>query len=324
MARISGHGRKKNGYGACPPQLSREIPLDGTGDMSLMTSGLYYITEAEDDFGPCLVLQGSWSDDLMEVIEAESISVLRLSYMAGWKEKDVSFLAKLQDSGLRGVEIYAWDVRDITPMRHLTNLEYIGLQCALTKAPDFSQFKQLTHLFLFWRPQAKSVFDCSGLRLLNIVNYPTEDLQDLKALAGLRHLQITSRKLASLAGIEALRTLKTLDLAECPKLESLSGLEKCRELQAVELQNCKKVRSVSTLGALEGLRKVVLTDCGTIESLRPLAKCRLLEDLFFIGDTNVEDGELTPLLEAPELKKMWFADRRHYSHTRDQVAAMLA
>jgi hypothetical protein len=289
-----------------------------------MTNNLYFITEAEDDFGPCLVLKGPWSDDFIDVIREENISVLRLTESMGWKEKDISFLEKLKGIGLRGVEVYAWDVKDITPLINLPDLEYIGLQCEFTKAPDFSSFKNLTHFFLFWRPKAETVFGCSGLKLLNVVNYPSEDLQDIKNISGLRRLQLTSRKLVSIAGIESLQSLRILDLAECTKLESLTGIEKCQELQVFELENCKKVNDVSSLGELASLRDVVLTDCGKVKSLQPLAKCRLLESLTFVGDTNVEDGELTPLLGMPELKRMWFADKRHYSHKRDQVKAMLS
>ena len=113
-------------------------------------------------------------------------------------------------------------------------------------------------------------------------------------------------------------------MAECPKLETLTGIEKCQELQVVELENCKRVSDVSSLGELANLRDVVLMDCGKVKSLQPLAKCRSLESVTFAGDTNVEDGELTPLLDIPELKRMWFVDKRHYSHKRDQVEAILS
>lgn len=289
-----------------------------------MTNDLYYIAEVENDMGLALVLKDSWSDDFIDVIKTENVSVLRLTESMGWKEKDISFLEKLQGIGLRGVEVYAWDVKDITPLQYLPELEYIGLQSEFTKAPDFSAFENLTHLFLFWRLKAKTVFDCFGLKLLNVVNYPDADFKNLKNMTGLRRLQITSRKLVSLAGIESLKDLRILDLAECPKVEALVGIKNCQELQVVELENCKKVADVSSLGELTNLRDVALTDCGKIKSLQPLAKCRLLESLTFVGDTNVEDGELAPLLELPELKKMWFADKRHYTHKRAQVAAMLS
>lgn len=289
-----------------------------------MTKDLYFIDEAENDMGRCLVLKAPWSDGFIDIIRKESISVLRLTESMGWKGNDISFLEELQDVGLRGVEVYAWGVKDITPLQFIPGLEYLGLQCEFTKAPDFSNFDQLKICKLLWRPKAQTVFDCSGLKLLNVVNYPDEDLKNLKNMTGLRRLQITSRKLVSLAGIESLKGLRILDLAECPKLGSLTGIEKCQELQVVELENCKKVDDVSSLGELASLRDVVLTDCGKVKSLQPLAKCRLLESLTFAGDTNVEDGELTPLLEIPELKKMWFVDKRHYTHKRDQVATMLS
>lgn len=289
-----------------------------------MTNDLYFIDEAENDMGRCLVLKAPWSDDFIDVLKAENISVLRLTESMGWKGESISFLEKLQDVGLRGVEVYAWNVKDITPLQYLPELEYIGLQCEFTKAPDFSNFSHLKICKLLWRPKAKTVFACSGLKLLNIVNYPVEDLQDLKNMTGLRRLQITSRKLVSLAGIESLQSLRILDLAECPKLETLTGIEKCQELQVVELENCKRVSDVSSLGELANLRDVVLMDCGKVKSLQPLAKCRSLESVTFAGDTNVEDGELTPLLDIPELKRMWFVDKRHYSHKRDQVEAILS
>ena len=200
----------------------------------------------------------------------------------------------------------------------------MGLQCEFTKAPDFSRFDRLKICKLLWRPMAKTILDCSGVKLLNVVNYPAEDLQKLTNMTGLRRLQISSRKLVSLAGIESLPSLRIMDLAECPKLESLTGIETCQGLQVVELENCKKVNDISSLGELANLRDVVLTNCGKVKSLQPLAKCRLLESVTFAGDTNVEDGELTPLLDMPELKRMWFVDKRHYSHKRDQVEAMLS
>lgn len=288
-----------------------------------MNSDLYFIDEAENDMGRCLVLKSPWSDDFINVIRKESISVLRLTESMGWRSNEISFLEKLKDVGLRGVEIYAWGVKDITPLSFLSGLEYLGLQCEFNKTPDFSNFEKLRICKLVWRPAAKSVFGCLNLQLLNIVNYPFEDLSNLNEIVGITRLQITSKKLVSLAGIESLQSLKVLDLAECPNLEYLTGIEKCQQLQVVEIENCKKITEVSNLGELANLRALTLTDCGKLKTLRPLVNCRSLENLTFGGDTNIEDGELDPLLNIPELKKMWFVDKRHYSHKRDQVATML-
>ena len=89
-----------------------------------MTSDLYFIDEAENDMGQCLVLKAPWSDVFIDVIRKENISVLRLTESMWWKGKDISFLEKLQDVGLRGVEVYAWDVKDVTPLQFAHQASY--------------------------------------------------------------------------------------------------------------------------------------------------------------------------------------------------------
>tara|TARA_R110001606_G_C15224268_1_gene634390 strand:+ start:62 stop:937 length:876 start_codon:yes stop_codon:yes gene_type:complete len=282
----------------------------------------FFIDDAENDMGRCLVLTAPWSDDIKSIIEKENISVLRLSQSAGWKGEDISFLTELPN--LRGVEVYSWGVKDLSPLKDLRGLEYLGLQCEFTKAPDFSNFTNLKICKLLWRPKAKTVFSCSGLILLNIVNYPSDDLTNIEGMGGLQRLQLTSKKLASLSGIEKLTSLSKLDLADCSKLENLSGVEMCQQLETVELEGCKKIQDISLLGELKNIKNLALTNCGKIWSLQSLSKCRFLENISFVGDTVIEDGTLAPLLDIPQLKKMWFADKKNYSHKRDQVATILS
>ena len=85
-----------------------------------MTSDLYFIDEAENDMGRCLVLKAPWSDVFIDVIRKENISVLRLTESMGWKGKDISFLEKLQDVGLRGVEVWSiWVFNVNLPKRRI-------------------------------------------------------------------------------------------------------------------------------------------------------------------------------------------------------------
>ncbi|MFQ2469214.1 leucine-rich repeat domain-containing protein [Aeromonas caviae] len=282
----------------------------------------YFIDEVENGMGRCLVLTAPWSDSFKSIIDKENISVLRLSQSAGWNGNDISFINYLPS--LSGVEIYSWGVKDITPLESISNLEYLGLQCEFTNAPDFSKLKKLKVLKLFWRPKAKTIFSCDELNLLNVVNYPSENLKELNRMSLLRRLQLTSRKIKSLSGIEDLSSLSILDLADCPKLEDLSGIDKCQQIEIVEIENCKRVYDIAILSELKNLKEIVLTDCGTVKSLRPLAHSQSLESIIFIGDTTIEDGELTSLLDIPTLKKMWFSNKRHYSHTREQVMEVLS
>ena len=271
--------------------------------------------------GRCLVLTSNWSEDLLSVVEKENVSVLRLSESAGWKGNDISFLNRL--SSLKGVEVYSWSVKDLTPIRALGHIEYLGLQCKPTNAIDIGGFVKLETCKIFWYPKATTVFDCQNLTSLNVVNYPDEDLGNLESMRKLQRLQLTSRKLTSLSGVEHLTLLSTLDIAGCVKLESLTGLSACERLETIEIEGSKKIRDISSLGELRALRKLFLIDCGEIDTLLPLVNCKLLESIVFVGDTVVKDGMLTPLLGLPNLKTMQFADRAHYSHRRDQIIDVL-
>lgn len=285
---------------------------------------MYFIDDAENDLGRCLVLKSTWSDDLIDIIRSENISALRLSESMGWYGKELTFLEKLKGLGLRGIEVYAKGVKDLTPLTFLSDLESIGLQCEFTIAPNFSNFKSLKIFKLFWREKAKTIFDCSDLKLLNIVNYPFDTLQDIREMAGLERLQLTSKKLVSLSGVENLHSLKIIDFMSCPKLASLAGVEKCLKLHTIELEACKSINDISCFGELTNLTNLTLADCGKIKSLQPLANCYLLEQLMFFGDTNIEDGELTFILRLPSLKKILFSNRRHYSHKREQITKLLS
>jgi Leucine-rich repeat (LRR) protein len=282
----------------------------------------YYIAEAENNMGRCLVLTAPWQDSFLKVIKKENIDVLLLSESMGFIGDNICFLKEMPQ--LRGVEIYVDNIKDITPLQHLTKLEYLGLGCEFTNAPDFAAFENLKICKLTWRNKAKSILNCKHLRLLNIENYPLETLEDLGEMSHLKRLQITSRKLLSVSGIQGLQSLQTLDFAYCPKLVSLSGVEECQQLDTVEIEVCKRIHDISPLGGVNKLKRLQVIDCGKIESLRFIENNSMLSYLNFAGSTAIEDGEFGGLLTLPLLKEMWFADRRHYSHKRDDIHKLLA
>ena len=283
----------------------------------------YFIDETEERIGRCLVLKSNWSDRFLRIIDEENISTLRLSSSMGWADSDISFVANLSTTRLNGIEIYNWNIRDVTPLQELKEIRYIGLQCDFVRAPDFSTFEKLTELFLFWKSKAVTIFECSRLEILNVVNFPSVNLLELRQMVNLKQLQITSRKLESLRGIEQFNSLEIIDLAECPRLESLLGLESCKNLERVELDNCKRIEDVGGLGGLTRLKEVLLIDCGKLKSLQPLADLQSLKSLNFAGDTYIEDGVLSFLATMPQLENVRFANRRHYSDNRDELNAIL-
>ena len=216
--------------------------------MAWGTSKLYELRDSDWGKGRVLILKSAWSDDFIKVIKHKNVSGIRLSGFMGWTDTNIDFLEGLSGLGLRSVEISKLSIKDISPLQFLPDIEHIGLECEFTKAPDFSEFKSLTHFQVFWRTKARSVFNCTNLKHLNIVNYQSENLEDMKKLINLERLLLISRKLKSLAGIDALQKLKSLDLANCYSLETIDDIKKCPNLEDVLIRGSRKLGDVSQFG----------------------------------------------------------------------------
>jgi len=284
-----------------------------------MKNSQYDIIEAEEGFGKCLVLTSVCHEGLEDFVRKENISILRLSESMGWKANNIEFLDKLHSTSLRGVEIYSWRVKDITPLSFLPNLEFIGLQCEFTQAPVFSDFENLSHLQLLWRPKAKSVFACEKIEKLNIVNFPEVDLSSLNMMSNLTTLQLTFKKLESLDGIKHLKTLIELDIADCSKLKNLSALENLANLEILRINSCKSIDEIPDLSKLFALKDFALDNCGNVKSLEALKYCRNIKTISFTGNTRIEDGNLDFFLGLERLIDAKFMDHKHYSIPRDKI-----
>jgi len=277
----------------------------------------YFLVRDKHDGEWIMVLNGPWNDEYHQVISNQNISSLRLSYSAGWVERDISFVRSLKS--IRSLEIYSGHVTDISPLAEITQLEKIGLECNYKNLIDFSRFTKLRTCFLKWRPKSESIFNATSLQTLSIVNFPYENLLLMHKLHKLEVLKLTSNKIQSLDGLAHLGELKTLDLFRCPNLTSLEGIQGAVNLRMLEVDTCKKISDLEPLGALRNLRRVSLINCGKLKTLLPLKACIQLEELLLTDNTDIEDGSIYVFKELPVLKTMWFANRKHYSNTREQV-----
>ena len=277
----------------------------------------YFLVRDKGNGEWVMVLSGPWVEEYHQVILTRKITSLRLSYSAGWTERDISFVRNLKN--IRSLEIYNWDVTDISPLAEITQLEKLGIECNYKKSIDFSQFMKLHTLLLRWRPKSENIFDATSIQNLSITNFPYENLTKMNKLDKLESLKLTSKKLLTLNGAENLSNLTSIDLFRCPSLTSLEGVQGAAKLRVIELDTCKKVNDLAPLGDLSELRSVTLNNCEAIKTLLPLRKCHQIETLFLTESTNIEDGSISVFNELPNIKTMWFANRKHYSHTREQV-----
>ena len=163
-----------------------------------------------------------------------------------------------------------------------------------------------------------------ALRYLFIWHHKSEDgdLGNLDVPARLTYLHFLS---SNARNIGALPTgLRRLEMHRCLKVETAKGLAaNCPELRHLRLDNSKKFRDLPELFKLKKLEVLCLNGCGELPNLRFLAEFPHLRDFRFV-ETNVIDGDLSPLLSLPKLEFFGTADKRHYRPSAAEIRAAIA
>lgn len=279
-----------------------------------------YITKTIYNKENCLVLETQWKDSFNIIIKDNQIKHIRLSEFSGWKDDKIDFITHMPE--LEGVEIYSSKINDLTPLTKLPKLKNLALECPY-KAIDFSVLTMLEALFIRWRPKSESIFEISTIINLNIVNYPETDLYQLQKMKDLKSIKLTSQKLNSLRGIESFKNLISVDLFRCSKLETLNNIEQCKTLENIEIESCKNISEITPIKNNTNLKRISINNCGEIKSLIDLKGLKELEEIIFVDNTKILDGNLSFFKELPKLKNARFADRKHYSIKRESINSQL-
>jgi hypothetical protein len=163
-----------------------------------------------------------------------------------------------------------------------------------------------------------------SLRYLFIWHHRNEDgdLGNLGVSARLTYLELLSSNARTIGALPA--GLRRLELHRCIKLETARGLAaSCPELRYLHLNNSRKFQDVAELLKLKKLEVLCLNSCGDLPNLRFLAKFPHLRDFRFVN-TNVIDGDLSPLLSLPKLEYAGTLDKKHYSHSAAEIDEAIA
>lgn len=200
---------------------------------------LFEIRQDEHNIGEVLIVKNAWSEKTHAFMLKHNIKALRLTDSYGFKGQDLSFLSSL--TFLRSLEIYCWDAKGLKILESLPQLEVLGLQYESHQKMDLSNYTKLRVALLRWSKGLDTLLTLPTVELLNIQNYPFEDLTPILSMTQLKKLYITSRKLKALTGIRQLPQLEVLDLYNCPFLISLDGTEKLKKLHTLEIKACKRV-----------------------------------------------------------------------------------
>jgi Leucine-rich repeat (LRR) protein len=196
------------------------------------------IRSDEHRIGKVFVPTSPWDRAYTDFLHSEKIAAIRLSYSLGYRGESIDFI--VQFPWLRSLEVYSVEVRDLSPINRLPNLEVLGLQTkaatgfALGDAP-------LRIAKIQWNHQLSPLLELQTLEYLNVINYPYVDFLPLRKLLRLQRLSITSRKLQTVKGIEDLPALSHLDLYNCPQLLNIDEARTKQSIHYLEIEACRHV-----------------------------------------------------------------------------------
>jgi len=265
-----------------------------------------------------LLVARPWSSEISDYILANKIDSLYLNYARGWQGRSLDFLGEL--SQLKKLKVILSEVETLSPINELHNLEYLSIQAPCKPNLNFNNFPRLTTCRLIDLDPNESLYGCKSLRQLSIHSYSAKSFEPITRLTGLLSLRLNrNNKIEVLENVAQLQCLKSIELSHFTKLASIEGLEALLLLERIEFSSCKRIERIDAVKALARLREIRLLNMGKIESLRPLESCKNLEILDFSDETNIVDGNINLAITLPKLRKVFFMDRRHYSHSREAV-----
>jgi len=191
---------------------------------------------------------------------------------------------------------------------------------------DFACFPMLEVFVGDWHPENRNLDQSRELRRLHIwrFNPRSMDLSDLGNSVRLEELNIVQTNIASLTGVERLEDLRYLEIDYSPKLESLDALRSGDSgIRELSLSNAKAIRSYLPLASVRYLRRLKLSRCAPMSNLKWMRGLDEL-DMFTFAETNVEDGDLSPLLSLPKLRDVGTMDKRHYNYKCNALNELLS
>lgn len=154
-------------------------------------------------------------------------------------------------------------------------------------------------------------------------NSPEHDFSNLPDIPELKSLVIYFSNAETITGLEKYPGLERLELYHVSKMKTISGIEMFGGLNLLSIFNAKKVDSFAEIGQLKNIETLRLCDCGDIQSINFISDMSMLRSFTF-GGSNIVDGDLHPLLEhEPPLEIVGFNNKRHYSHTWENVCKQL-
>jgi len=153
---------------------------------------------------------------------------------------DLSFLREC--SFLRSLSIISRIDYDFTVLRHLSNLEDLGIRCPLGENPiALGELSKLQRLNLWWRPSISALRTCGQLTETTLWDVRADDISSPELAGSTRKLSIQFSAIRALNGIERATELETLFVGGCPRRADIDAPAALPSLRHVTFSSCPKI-----------------------------------------------------------------------------------
>lgn len=239
---------------------------------------------------------------------------------------DINTLDILKEFDLKNILIT--DVRDINDISGLytqKNLKILDTwQCEIDL--DFSYFSNLEELHFYWSQKDKNLFLCTSLKRIRIWKYKSKNntLNEFSSLINLEELGVIQSNIVNISGIEKLQRLKKIELSYNLKLEidfkelgfTLPNIED------LEINTCKKV-GLDFIKVFPNVKKLRLVKFQDIEQLKPILDGLPMLEEIFVGETNILESDNTYYTNYKNIRRFFFAGKKHHKLTYRDVEKAL-
>lgn len=165
--------------------------------------------------------------------------------------------------------------------------------------------------------------EMAAYAFLNHLNLEKNGILDLLPSDKILYLDLTWANIKNFECLQNYSGLKRLETHYCTKLATDIGLENLSNtLEFLHINQSKKFKFSDPLLQLKKLKVLRINACGSIESLDFLKHFPQLIDFRF-ADTNVLDGNLSPILMHPSIRTVGFLNKKHYNYKSEDLTLEL-
>ena len=183
---------------------------------------------------------------------------------------------------------------------------------------DFTRFSSLRNIGIFYNKNFLNLDKLEQLESAVVSKLTAKDMSLFSNWKSIKILHIYQSQIECLKGIEDLVQIDTLVFAHNRKLIDISSINLLDYVGHVLFERNSRLRDYSVLTNNQNIHKLFISDLDDLEFIRSM------KSLSSFGFWNCKNGDLSPLLENPILKDVYFTpNKKHYSHTSEQIKILI-